>query len=82
MGNTGVPEPDKGDEPVRWGVNYLDPQAETNPIEFGTREVPIATISSSTLGGIHWDNLPTQDQELRVKAECNTIILINDEVVA
>jgi alpha-L-rhamnosidase len=73
VGNTGVPEPDEGEEPVRWGVNYLDPQAETNPIEFGIREVPIATISANTLGGISWDNLTTQDHELKVKAEGNTI---------
>ncbi|MBN1185755.1 MAG: alpha-L-rhamnosidase N-terminal domain-containing protein [Bacteroidales bacterium] len=66
-GNTGVPEPAAGENPVQWGVNYFDPQSVTNPMKVGTRKVEIETISADKLGEMNYDNLLTTDHELKVK---------------
>lgn len=77
-GNTGVPEPDSGEKTIEWGVNYFDPQCETNPKAFGTRTVDIATLSQIDLGGITSENITYKDHQLKIKVEGNTITtLIN-----
>ena len=72
-GNTGVPEPNTGDPAIEYGVNYFDPQSEVNPTPVGTRVVEIATISKIDLGGITCDNLLTEDHNMKVQVEGNTI---------
>jgi alpha-L-rhamnosidase len=72
-GNTGVPEPDAGENAIKWGVNYFDPQSEINPMAANTRTVDIATLSQLDLGEISSQNITTKDHQLKVKVEGNTI---------
>ena len=69
-GNTGVPG---GTPAVDWGVNYYDPQSETNPTATGTRSVPIATVSGPTLGDVTAANLMTTDHQIKIAVSGDTV---------
>ena len=69
-GNTWV---DDGSSAPNWGVNFYDPQSETNPTATGTRTVPIATIPLPEQTGLTFDNWGTQDHAVEVKVEGMTV---------
>lgn len=62
-GNTwvddGISEPD-------WGVNYYDPQSETNPTTAGTRSVPVGTVTLPVSTGLTKGTWATQDHRVVV----------------
>ena len=69
-GNTGVPG---GSPAVNWGVNYYDPQSETNPTATGTRSVSITTLSGAALGDVTAANLMTADHQIKIGVSGNTV---------
>ncbi len=77
-GNTGVPG---GSPAVNYGVNYYDPQSETNPTAAGTRTVSIATVQGTSLGGITTSNITTADHSIKIQIAGNTITTSLDNTV-
>jgi len=77
-GNTGVPIPDEGEPARKWGVNYFDPQSETNPLAVGNRIVPIDAISGMQLGGLLSEEFTSKEHELEVRVNGNTITTFID----
>ena len=69
-GNTWV---DDGSSAPDWGVDFYDPQSETNPTATGTRTVPIATIALPERTGLTFDTWSTQDHTVEVEVEGMTV---------
>ncbi|RIJ71117.1 hypothetical protein D1871_15455 [Nakamurella silvestris] len=78
-GNTGVPG---GTPAVQWGVNYYDPQSETNPTAVGTRKVAVATVPIPASTGLTTDTWDTRDHTVKIQVKGETITTtINGTVV-
>ncbi|WP_406491061.1 glycoside hydrolase family 78 protein [Streptomyces sp. NBC_01604] len=69
-GNTWV---DDGTSKPNWGVNYYDPQSETNPTAAGTRSVPVGTVTLPASTGLTKDTWATRDHTVRVAAHGLTV---------
>jgi len=69
-GNTWV---DDGTSEPDWGVDYYDPQSETNPTTAGTRTVPVATITLPASTGLTKDTWATCDHTVMVAVSGLTV---------
>ncbi|GAA3841518.1 hypothetical protein GCM10022403_087150 [Streptomyces coacervatus] len=65
-GNTWV---DDGTSEPDWGVNYYDPQSETNPTTAGTRSVPVGTVTLPASTGLTKDTWATRDHTVQVAVQ-------------
>lgn len=69
-GNTWV---DDGTSEPDWGVNFYDPQSETNPTTAGTRSVPVGTFTLPASTGLTKDTWASRDHTVRVAARGLTV---------
>jgi len=69
-GNTWV---DDGMSEPDWGVNFYDPQSETNPTAAGTRSVPVGTVTLPASTGLTKDTWATRDHTVRIAARGLTL---------
>ncbi len=77
-GNTWV---DGSGEPG-WGVNYYDPQSQTNPTAVGTRSVPVATVDLPESTGLTFDTYDTRDHNIELDVNGVTVTaLVNGTIV-
>ncbi|MER5183744.1 family 78 glycoside hydrolase catalytic domain [Streptomyces sp. NPDC002896] len=64
-GNTWV---DDGTSEPNWGVDYYDPQSETNPTTAGTRSIPVGAVTLPASTGLTKDTWATRDHTVEVAA--------------
>lgn len=69
-GNTWV---DDGTSEPDWGVNYYDPQSDTNPTTAGTRNVPVGTVTLPASTGLTKDTWATRDHTVQVAVQGLTV---------
>ncbi|UGQ11332.1 glycoside hydrolase family 78 protein [Yinghuangia sp. ASG 101] len=69
-GNTWV---DDGTSEPNWGVDYHDPQSETNPTATGTRSVPVGTVALSAATGLTKETWATRDHTVVVAVSGLTV---------
>ncbi|MER6159350.1 family 78 glycoside hydrolase catalytic domain [Streptomyces sp. NPDC001868] len=69
-GNTWV---DDGTSEPDWGVNYYDPQSDTNPTTAGTRNVPVGTITLPASTGLTKDTWAARDHTVQVAVQGLTV---------
>ncbi|MEU5645349.1 family 78 glycoside hydrolase catalytic domain [Streptomyces milbemycinicus] len=69
-GNTWV---DDGTSEPNWGVDFYDPQSETNPTTAGTRGVPIGTVTLPASTGLTKDTWASRDHTVRVTVRGLTV---------
>ncbi|WP_240528812.1 family 78 glycoside hydrolase catalytic domain [Streptomyces humi] len=62
-GNTWV---DDGTSEPDWGVDFHDPQSETNPTTAGTRTVPVGTVTLPAATGLTKDTWAARDHTVTV----------------
>ncbi|MER6976810.1 family 78 glycoside hydrolase catalytic domain [Streptomyces carpinensis] len=78
-GNTWV---DDGSTEPDWGVNYYDPQSETNPTAVGTRSVAIAAVAVPESTGLTSSTWDTKDHTVVISVKGLTVTTtINDVTV-
>lgn len=69
-GNTWV---DDGTSEPHWGVDFYDPQSETNPTTAGTRTVQVGTVTLPTTTGLTKDTWAARDHTVTVTAHGLTV---------
>ncbi|MEU3781964.1 family 78 glycoside hydrolase catalytic domain [Streptomyces sp900129855] len=69
-GNTWV---DDGTSEPDWGVDFYDPQSETNPTASGTRSVPVGTVTLPASTGLTKDTWAARDHTVVVTARGLTV---------